>query len=81
MSTTTFYHHNGSASSIRSSSSGIESTSYIGSMRGGYTFHTGNISSRISNNGSYLGSSVQLGGHTMYFSNTGHSSSHIASYR
>ena len=81
MSTTNFYHSDGSYSSTRSSSSGFESTSYVGSMCGGSTFNTGNVSSRISNDGSYLGSSVQLGGRTTYFSSTGHSSSHLASYR
>lgn len=78
---TNFYHDDGSISSIRTSSGDMSSTSYIGSMKGGSTFRTGNILSRIGSDGTYLGSSIQLGGNTSYFSGSGHSSSHIASYR
>lgn len=81
MFSTNFYHDDGSISSIRTSSGNISSISYIGSMKGGSTFRTGNILSRIGSDGTYLGSGLQLGGNTSYFSSSGHPSSHIASYR
>lgn len=78
---TNFYHDNGSLSSVRTSSGGISSTSYVGSLRGGSTFRTGNVFSRFGSDGSYLGSGIHLGGSTSYFSSSGSPSSHIASYR
>jgi hypothetical protein len=81
MNSTNFYHDNGSISSIRTSSGGISSASYIGSMKGGSTFSTGNVLSRISSNGSYLGSGIRIGNGSSYFSASGHPSSHITSYR
>lgn len=80
MSTTSFFGSDGSLSSFRSSFGPSSITSYAGSLAGGITSRIGNVASRMSNAGQYLGSSVKLGSHTTYFGRNGGVSTHLASF-
>lgn len=75
---TDFYHGNGSWSSSRSST-GV-GTTLFSSSGGGSTFRVGNIASRFSSSGRYLGSSYSGLGRTTYFGSSGAVSSHITAY-
>lgn len=68
---TNFFHKDGSASSNRNSTGVGSVTNYVGGKGGGSTFKVGNISSRMGNNGQYLGSSIKMGKSTTYFGSSG----------
>lgn len=74
MGTTTFYNKDGSISSIRVTSgnmkNGVSLTHYMGSTRGGVTFHNNGVSSRFNNKGQSMGTSVKIGNHTTSYYNT-----------
>ena len=68
---TTFFHNDGSASSTRKSTGVGSVTNYVDGEGGGSTFKVGNISSRMGNNGQFLGSSIKMGNSTTYFGSSG----------
>ena len=78
---TTFFHQDGSTSSTRTNT-GIGSISnYFGhNFGGGSTFRVGNIATRISNTGNFLGSSLKIGNSTTYFGSSGGIRSTIPSF-
>lgn len=69
---TNFAHDNSSSSSERTSIGGTSFTRKTGSQFGGVTFKSGNMISRFSNSGTFLGSEIRSGhGHAMYLDSHG----------
>lgn len=80
MISTNYFNNDGSLSSVKTSTGVGTISRYIGSSRGGSTFTVGNISTRISNSGRYMGSAYSMFGRTSYFNSSGGLSSHRASF-
>lgn len=72
---TVYYHKkDGSISSIRTTTgnmkNGVSVTQYMGSARGGVTFHNNGVSSRFNNKGQSMGTSVKMGNSATNYYNT-----------
>ncbi|MDF2544648.1 MAG: hypothetical protein K0S47_4366 [Herbinix sp.] len=84
MSTTTFEKKNHQLSSIRttigSGRNQVSFTMYPGSSRGGMTFRSGAMTTRINNKGETIAMGLKTGKHMTYFRKNGKTSSNIPSF-
>lgn len=82
--TTWSYNKDGTLSSTRVTAgnmkNGVSLTHYMGSSRGGVTFHNSGISARFNNKGQSLGTSIKSGNRTNYYSSSGISRSSMTSF-